>query len=113
MPTKLKITVLSFVFGEVCLTYQKIVMLFVIAIAIVCYRVELSFDQQVLKSNKVNYRGSRVNNLTIQQFCQLETLKNDLQYDGYQYREKVEDNLTILELIDRDGNVVRELIVVL
>lgn len=54
-----------------------------------------------------------MNNLTIQQFCQLETLKNDLQHDGYKCREKVQDNLTILELVDCDGNVVRELIVVL
>lgn len=54
-----------------------------------------------------------MNKLTIQQFCQLETLKKDLQHDGYKCREKVQDNLTILELLDRDGNVVRELIVVL
>ena len=54
-----------------------------------------------------------MNNLTIQQFCQMETLKNDLQLDGYKCREKIKDNLAILELIDNDGNVVRELIVIL
>ena len=53
-------------------------------------------------------------NLTIKQFCQLETLKTDLHLEsGYEYQEKIEDNLTVLKVTDSEGNFVRELIVVL
>ena len=54
-----------------------------------------------------------MSNLSIQQFCQLETLKKDLQLDSHRYREEVRDNLTILEIIDSEGNVIREVIIVL
>ncbi|MBE9045916.1 hypothetical protein IQ255_16150 [Pleurocapsales cyanobacterium LEGE 10410] len=56
-----------------------------------------------------------MNNLTIQQFCQLETLKTDLHASiapNYQYKEQVKDNLTVLELTDNEGNVIQELILV-
>ena len=57
-----------------------------------------------------------MNNLTIQQFCQLETLKTDLHpfiTSNCQYSEKIEGNLTVLKLTNPEGEVVRELIVVL
>lgn len=55
-------------------------------------------------------------NLTIEQYCQLETLKTDLRScngEGCQYREKIENNVTILEVTDSEGNLVKELIIVL
>ncbi len=55
-----------------------------------------------------------MSNLTIQQFCQLETLKSDLNLESsYKYQEKIKDNLTVLEVSDSQGNIVQELIVVL
>lgn len=55
-----------------------------------------------------------MSNLTIEQFCQLATLKADLDLEsGYQYQEKIKDNLTVLEVTDFEGNLLRELIVVL
>ena len=57
-----------------------------------------------------------MNNLTIQQFCQLETLKTDLHpliASNYECSEKIEGNLTVLKLTDSEGELVRELIVVL
>ena len=57
-----------------------------------------------------------MNNLTIEQFCRLETLKTDLLNSispGYKCQEKIKDNLTVLEIIDSEGNVIRELILVL
>lgn len=53
-------------------------------------------------------------NLTIQQFCQLETLKADLHLEsGYKYQETIKDNVTVLEVIDYEGNLLQELILVL
>jgi hypothetical protein len=55
-------------------------------------------------------------NLTIEQFCRLETLKADLLNSispGYKCQEKIKDNLTVLEITDSEGNVIRELILVL
>ena len=57
-----------------------------------------------------------MNNLTIQQFCQLETLKSDLNpaiASGSEYSEKIEGNLSVLKLTNPEGEVVQELIVVL
>lgn len=57
-----------------------------------------------------------MNNLTIEQYCKLETLKTDLRsfdLSGCKYKEKVKDNLTVLEVTDLEGNVIKELIVVL
>lgn len=57
-----------------------------------------------------------MNNLTIQQFCQLETLKTDLHplfTSNCEYSEKIEGNLTVMKLTNPEGEVVQELIVVL
>ena len=55
-----------------------------------------------------------MSNLTIQQFCQLETLKTDLHLESsYKCQEKFRENLTVLEVTDFEGNLVQELIVVL
>ena len=57
-----------------------------------------------------------MNNLTIQQFCQLETLKTDLNPligANCECSEKREGNLTVLRLTDDEGELIRELIVVL
>ena len=55
-------------------------------------------------------------NLTIEQFCKLEILKLDLRsgdLSDCKYEEKIEDNLTVLEVKDPEGNTIKELIVVL
>ncbi len=55
-----------------------------------------------------------MNNLTIQQFCQLETLKTDLDLESsHRYQEKIKGNLTVLEITDLEGNILQELIIVL
>ena len=57
-----------------------------------------------------------MNNLTIQQFCQLETLKSDIHpsiASNCEYSEKIEGNLSVLKLTNPEGEVVQELIVVL
>lgn len=57
-----------------------------------------------------------MNNLTIEQYCKLETLKTDLEsadFSGCKYEEKVKDNVTVLEITDFQGNLIKELIVVL
>ena len=57
-----------------------------------------------------------MNNLTIQQFCQLETLKTDLDPligSNCEYSEKREGNLTVLQLTNAEGKLIQELIVVL
>jgi len=57
-----------------------------------------------------------MNKLTIQQFCQLETLKTDLNpliTSNCEYSEKIEGNLTVLKLTNPQGEVIQELIVVL
>ena len=54
-------------------------------------------------------------NLTIQQFCQLETLKSDIDpiiTSDYKCHERIEGNLTVLEVINAQGKVVQELILV-
>ena len=56
-----------------------------------------------------------MNNLTIKQFCQLETLKVDLNptiASDYECRERIEANLTVLEVTNSQGQVVQELILV-
>ncbi|MEM8828896.1 MAG: hypothetical protein AAGE96_06005 [Cyanobacteria bacterium P01_G01_bin.19] len=55
-------------------------------------------------------------NLTIQQFCQLETLKADLNpliASSHECSEKIEGNLSVFKLTNPEGEIVRELIVVL
>ena len=55
-------------------------------------------------------------NLTIEQFCKLEILKTDLrsgELSDCKYEEKIEDNVTVLEVKDPEGNTIKELIVVL
>ena len=53
-------------------------------------------------------------NLTIQQFCQLETLKEDLQLEyNYKCREKFQKDYTVLEITDSEGNLLQELIIIL
>lgn len=55
-----------------------------------------------------------MSNLTIQQFCQLETLKIDLHLESeYKYQEVIKDNMTVFEATDFEGNVRHELIIVL
>ncbi|MCC0176686.1 hypothetical protein I4641_06800 [Waterburya agarophytonicola K14] len=57
-----------------------------------------------------------MNNLTIQQFCQLETLKTDLNpliKSNCEYNEEIEGNLSVLKLTNPEGEVIQELIVVL
>ena len=56
-----------------------------------------------------------MNNLTIQQFCQLEILKSDIKpiiTSDYECRERIEGNLTVLEVTDIQGKVIQELILV-
>lgn len=56
-----------------------------------------------------------MNNLTIQQFCQVEAFKaevNSMVFFGCECREKTEGNLTIVEFVDQQGSVVQELILV-
>ena len=55
-------------------------------------------------------------NLTIEQFCKLETLKTDLRSGDLKdckYEAKIKDNVTVLEVKDPEGNTIKELIVVL
>ena len=55
-----------------------------------------------------------MSNLTIQQFCQLATLKEDLQLESdRQCQEKFRENYTVLEVTDSNGNLLQELIVIL
>lgn len=55
-----------------------------------------------------------MSNLTIHQYCQLETLKIDLHLESeYKYQEVIKDNMTVFEVTDSEGNVKHELIVVL
>lgn len=54
-------------------------------------------------------------NLTIQQFCQVEAFKADVNsiiLSNCECREKVEGNLTIVEFVDPEGSVIKELILV-
>lgn len=54
-------------------------------------------------------------NLTIQQFCQLETLKVDLNpviASDYECRERIEGNLTVLEVTNSHGEIIQELVLV-
>ena len=57
-----------------------------------------------------------MNNLTVLQFCQLETLKTDLDFlinSECECQERIEGNLTVLELKDAEGKIVQELILVI
>ncbi|MEL6496157.1 MAG: hypothetical protein AAFQ41_13700 [Cyanobacteria bacterium J06623_7] len=55
-----------------------------------------------------------MSNLTIQQYCQLETLKTDLHLESsYKCQEHFQEDFTVLEVTDVDGNVMQELIVML
>lgn len=55
-----------------------------------------------------------MSNLTIQQFCQLETLKTDLHLESsHRYQQKIKGNVTILEITDLEGKILQELIIVL
>ena len=55
-----------------------------------------------------------MSNLTIQQFCQLETLKTDLYLESDdKYQERIKDNMTVFEVTDFEGNLLKELIIVL
>jgi|GEM_PF-2116795 len=54
-------------------------------------------------------------NLTVQQFCQLETLKVDINptiASEYECHERIEANLTVLEVTNSQGKVIQELILV-
>ncbi|MDJ0589769.1 MAG: hypothetical protein QNJ72_07205 [Pleurocapsa sp. MO_226.B13] len=57
-----------------------------------------------------------MNNLTIQQFCQLETLKTEIDSiitaGDRQCRERIEGSLTVLEVTNSAGQIVQELILV-
>ena len=55
-----------------------------------------------------------MSNLTIQQFCQLATLKEDLQLESnHKCKEEFQENYTVLEVTDPEGNLLQELIVIL
>ncbi|NJL51649.1 MAG: hypothetical protein HC930_04500 [Hydrococcus sp. SU_1_0] len=55
-----------------------------------------------------------MSNLTIQQFCQLETLKTDLHLESsYECQEQFQESFTLLEVTDLEGNLLQELIVVI
>lgn len=54
-------------------------------------------------------------NLTIQQYCQLETLKTDIHpliTSDCECTERIEGNLTVLEVTNSEGKVIQELILV-
>ena len=56
-----------------------------------------------------------MSNLTIQQFCQLETLKAELNLfttSDYQCTETIKDNLTVLEVTNPEREIVQEFILV-
>ena len=55
-----------------------------------------------------------MSNLTIQQYCQLESLKTDLNLQSiYNFQEQFQGNLTVIKITDSEGNILQELIVVL
>jgi uncharacterized protein YnzC (UPF0291/DUF896 family) len=55
-----------------------------------------------------------MSHLTIQQYCQLENLKTDLHLEsGYKCQEQFQENFTVIKVIDSEGNMLQELIVVL
>lgn len=56
-----------------------------------------------------------MNKLTVLQFCQLETLKSDLNpliESECECNERTEGSLTVLELTNSKGRIVQELILV-
>ena len=68
-----------------------------------------------MKKQSSKYKDLMMNNLTIQQFCQLETLKTDISpiiTPDRQCRERIEGNLTVLEVTNSAGQIVQELILV-
>lgn len=55
-----------------------------------------------------------MSNLTIQQYCQLESLKTDLYLkSGYEFQEQFQENFAVIKVTDSEGNMLQELIVVL
>ena len=55
-----------------------------------------------------------MSNLTIEQYCQLETLKADLQLESsYECQEHFQEDFTVLEVTDLDGCVIQEVIIML
>ncbi|WP_158260658.1 hypothetical protein [Pleurocapsa sp. CCALA 161] len=55
-----------------------------------------------------------MSNLTIQQYCQLESLKTDLNLkSSYNFQEQFQGNLTVIKITDSEGNMLQELIIVL
>lgn len=65
-------------------------------------------------SIKLLSKAKIMSNLTIQQYCQLESLKTDLHLkSGYNFQEQFQGNLTVIKITDSEGNILQELIVVL
>ena len=55
-----------------------------------------------------------MSNLTIQQYCQLETLKADLELESsYECQEHFQEEFTVLKVTDVDGYIIQELIIML
>lgn len=55
-----------------------------------------------------------MSHLTIQQYCQLESLKTDLHLEsGYKCQEQFQENFTVIKVTGAQGNILQELIVVL
>lgn len=65
-------------------------------------------------SIKLLSKAKIMSNLTIQQYCQLESLKTDLNLkSSYNFQEQFQGNLTVIKITDSKGNMLQELIVVL
>lgn len=63
---------------------------------------------------KLLSKAKIMSNLTIQQYCQLESLKTDLNLQSiYNFQEQFQGNLTVIKITDSEGNILQELIVVL
>ena len=55
-----------------------------------------------------------MSNLTIEQYCQLETLKTDLHLESnYECKEHFQEDFAVLEVTNVDGYVIQELILML
>ncbi len=65
-------------------------------------------------SIKLLSKAKIMSNLTIQQYCQLESLKTDLNLkSNYNFQEQFQGNLTVIKITDSEGNMLQELIIVL
>ncbi|PSB10393.1 hypothetical protein C7B62_09695 [Pleurocapsa sp. CCALA 161] len=65
-------------------------------------------------SIKLLSKAKIMSNLTIQQYCQLESLKTDLNLkSSYNFQEQFQGNLTVIKITDSEGNMLQELIIVL